>query len=375
MTPRETKAPEPLRLRARRPTVMRLSRRAVIVMIAAGAIAVVGALAYALTTSRAPREVAPVYNVGGQPPEKVRALPVDYRTRLGPPLPGDLGRPLLAAGVSPPPIGEGAVSTLPEALPPPPAAGPRSTSDQAAARGSGLFVAGAQVRHATVAAMAPSSRAAEAPPPGTPQRSEDRSTSPERLRSPASPFVVQTGAVITAALVTGVRSDLPGQVIGQITQNVYDTPSGRHLLIPQGAKVVGRYDSRIANGQRRVLLAWTRLILPNGRSLQLDDLPGADPAGYSGLEDRVDRHWSHLFAMAALSTVLGVGAELGADDDDHAVIRAFRRGASDTFNDVGRQTVGKGLDLAPTLTVRPGAPVRVIVTRDLILEPYESPLP
>ena len=126
MTPRETKAPEPLRLRARRPTVMRLSRRAVIVMIAAGAIAVVGALAYALTTSRAPREVAPVYNVGGQPPEKVRALPVDYRTRLGPPLPGDLGRPLLAAGVSPPPIGEGAVSTLPEALPPPPAVMPPS---------------------------------------------------------------------------------------------------------------------------------------------------------------------------------------------------------------------------------------------------------
>lgn len=180
--------------------------------------------------------------------------------------------------------------------------------------------------------------------------------------------------MIPAALVTGVRSDLPGQVIGQITQNVYDTPSGRHLLIPQGAKVVGRYDSRIANGQRRVLLAWTRLILPNGRSLQLDDLPGADP-GYSGLEDRVDRHWSHLFAMAALSTVLGVGAELGADDDDHAVIRAFRRGASDTFNDVGRQTVEGARSCADLDCAARRAGPRYRHPRSYPRSRYESPLP
>jgi type IV secretion system protein VirB10 len=198
-----------------------------------------------------------------------------------------------------------------------------------------------------------------------------RTTSADRLRSPASPYVVQAGAVIPAALVTGVRSDLPGQIVGQVTQNVYDSPSGRFLLIPQGAKLIGIYDNQVAFGQSRVLLAWTRLILPNGRSIVLENQPASDAQGYAGLQDRVDRHWGGLFGMAVLSTVLGIGAELGANDDND-IIRAIRQGSVGTFNQVGQQAVGRGLSVPPTLTIRPGAPVRVMVTRDLILEPYRQ---
>ncbi|MDP3854630.1 MAG: TrbI/VirB10 family protein [Phenylobacterium sp.] len=125
-------------------------------------------------------------------------------------------------------------------------------------------------------------------------------------------------------------------------------------------------------GQRRVLLAWTRLLLPDGRSLILEKLPAGDAAGYAGLEDQVDRHWSGLFGMAALSTLLGVGSELGVSDDEDSIVQALRSGAAGTFYQVGQQAIGKGLSVAPTLTIRPGAPVRVIVTRDLVLQPYRS---
>jgi type IV secretory pathway VirB10-like protein len=116
----------------------------------------------------------------------------------------------------------------------------------------------------------------------------------------------------------------------------------------------------------------TRLILPNGRPLVLGKLPAGDPARYAGLQDRVDHHWRDLFGMAALATVLGVGAELGQSDGDSDIVRALRTGASGTLNSVGQQAVGRDLSVPPTLTIRPGAPVRVIVTRDLVLEPFRS---
>src|SRR6202012_2272032 len=131
----------------------------------------------------------------------------------------------------------------------------------------------------------------------------------------ASPFVVQAGTVIPAALITGVRSDLPGQITAQVTENVYDSPTGRARLIPQGARLVGAYDSQVAFGQSRVLLVWTRLIMPNGRSIVLGRPQGTDQGGYSGREDEVDNHWLELAKAAMLSTVLGVGAELGAGAD------------------------------------------------------------
>jgi type IV secretion system protein VirB10 len=184
--------------------------------------------------------------------------------------------------------------------------------------------------------------------------------------------VVQAGAVIPAALITGLRSDLPGQITAQVTQNVYDSPAGRFLLIPQGSRLVGSYDSQVAFGQSRVLLAWTRLILPGGRSIVLEKQPGADAGGYAGLEDGVDHHWKQLFGAALLSTILGVGAQAGASESDSQILDALREGAANSMNQVGQQVVAKDLDVQPTLTIRPGFPVRVMVTRDLVLEPISQ---
>ncbi|RVD30308.1 TrbI/VirB10 family protein, partial [Mesorhizobium sp. M4A.F.Ca.ET.020.02.1.1] len=187
---------------------------------------------------------------------------------------------------------------------------------------------------------------------------------------PASPYVLQAGAVIPAALVTGIRSDLPGQITAQVTQNVYDSPTGRSLLIPQGTRVIGQYDSGVGFGQKRVLLVWNRLIFPDGRSIVLERQPGADGQGYAGLEDGVDYHWGELFKAAALSTILSVGAEAGSSGQESDIVRALRSGASDSVSQVGQQIVQRQLQIAPTLDIRPGFPVRVLVTRDLVLQPY-----
>jgi type IV secretory pathway VirB10-like protein len=201
----------------------------------------------------------------------------------------------------------------------------------------------------------------------------DRETvSPDRLANPASRYVVQAGAVIPAALITGIRSDLPGQITAQVTEHVYDSPTGRYLLIPQGAKLIGQYDSQISFGQDRVLLVWTRLIMPNGRSIVLERQPGADTQGFAGLEDEVDQHWGRLLGAAALSTLLGVGSELGASNNDNAIVTALRRGSSDSLNQTGQQVVRRNLNIQPTLTIRPGFPVRVNVNRDLVLAPYQG---
>jgi type IV secretion system protein VirB10 len=192
------------------------------------------------------------------------------------------------------------------------------------------------------------------------------------VTKPASPYIVQAGSVIAAALITGLRSDLPGQITAQVTESIFDTPTGRLLLIPQGARLIGSYDSQVAFGQSRVLLVWTRLILPNGRSIVLERQPGADAAGNAGLQDEVDHHWGELFKAGLLSTLLSVGAELGsgAGNGDSAVLQALRRGAGESLNQTGQQIVRRNLNMQPTLTIRPGFPVRVIVNRDLVLEPY-----
>ncbi|MFZ5834978.1 MAG: TrbI/VirB10 family protein, partial [Pseudomonadota bacterium] len=198
-----------------------------------------------------------------------------------------------------------------------------------------------------------------------------RTVASDRIATPPSPYVVQAGAVIPAALITGIRSDLPGQITAQVTENIYDSPTGRLLLIPQGTRLIGEYDTGVGFGQRRVLLVWNRLIFPNGKSIILERQPGADSQGYAGIEDGVDYHWRDLAKAAALSTLLGVGAELATDDGDR-LVSAIRGGAQDTINDAGQQIVRRQLSIQPTLTIRPGFPVRVIVTRDLVLEPYQG---
>ncbi len=202
----------------------------------------------------------------------------------------------------------------------------------------------------------------------------DRDTvSPDRVQAPASSFTLQAGAVIPAALLTGLRSDLPGPVTAQVTEDVYDSPTGKILLIPQGARLIGQYDAQIAFGQSRALLVWNRLIMPNGRSIVLERQPGADPEGYAGLEDEVDNHWGMLFKAAILSTLLSVGSEAGnSNNNQNSLVQALRQGSSQSFSQVGEQVVGRSLNVQPTITIRPGFPVRVLVTHDLVLEPYRG---
>ncbi len=384
-----------LRLRSERPPVMRLSRKVLTGVVGVAAITVSAALIWALYQGNRKSGGGPeLYNTETKTaPEGLSTLPRDYAgiaqnnlapsgiPPLGPPLPGDLGRPVL----SPQTPGPGAVD--PEQQ--------RIAQETDAARTSRLFATTSARERPAAAAPAASpvdqktitpTGQADLPPldPESLLNMQDRKSaflngavdrktvSPDRLENPVSRYVVQAGAVIPAALITGIRSDLPGQVTAQVTENVYDSPSGRFLLIPQGSKLVGVYDSQISFGQDRVLLVWTRLIMPNGRSIVLERQPGADTQGFAGLEDEVDQHWGRVAMAAALSTVLGVGAELGATNNDSAIVTALRRGNTDSLNQTGQQVVRRNLNIQPTITIRPGFPVRVIVRRDFVLAPYQS---
>ncbi|WP_232831295.1 TrbI/VirB10 family protein [Pseudogemmobacter bohemicus] len=319
-------------------------------------------------------------------PPRLAGLPRDYTGPvLGPPLPGDLGRPILDAQNRGQPVVPPTITT-----PPVDRAEERRLAEEEAARVSRVFF---QTEART---GSPAATPGGATTPGLPgldlagltgqpgqQTAQDkqlaflnapvdrRTTSSDRVMAPASPFVLQAGAVIPAALITGIRSDLPGQITAQVTQHIYDSPTGSLLLIPQGTRIIGQYDNSVQFGQRRVLLVWNRLILPNGRSIVLERQPGADSQGYAGLEDGVDYHWWDLAKAAGLSTLLAVGTELAVSDEDR-LVRAIRDGAQDTINDAGQQIIRRQLQVAPTLTIRPGFPVRVIVTRDLVLEPYRG---
>ena len=382
-----------LRLRSDRPPVTRLSRKVLTGLASVAAITMSGALIWALYQGNRKSSSGPeLYNTETKTtPDGLSTLPRDYAgiprntspppgsgtPQLGQPLPGDLGRPIVSTQSA----------TDPEQQ--------RIAQETEAARTSHLFATVSN--HERPASPLPSSSVADqrsatpsgqsdAPPldPESLLNMQDRKSaflnagvdrktvSPDRLTNPASRHVVQAGAVIPAALITGIRSDLPGQVTAQVTENVYDSPSGQFLLIPQGSKLIGVYDSQISFGQDRVLLVWTRLIMPNGRSIVLERQPGADTQGFAGLEDDVDHHWGRLAMAAALSTVLGVGSELGATNNDNAIVTALRRGGTDGLNQSGQQVVRRNLNIQPTITIRPGFPVRVVVNRDLVLTPYQS---
>jgi type IV secretion system protein VirB10 len=379
-----------LRLRGERPRVTRLSRKVLIGMAGVAALAIAGALGYSLQPRDRIGAAQELYNTQNRPAaDGLASLPKDYTGMprpappLGPPLPGDLGRPILNAGAAGNMTIVGASSSDPEAQ--------RRAQEGEAARVSRLF-AQTNERERPSTPIAPTAISAAdtgvaAPPSvdaGSAQNMQDRKTafltastdrrtvSPDRLAKPASPYVVQAGTVIPAALITGLRSDLPGQITAQVTEAVYDSPTGKFLLIPQGAKLIGQYDSSVAYGQRRVLLAWTRLIMPNGASIVLERQPGADAAGYAGLEDEVDNHWDMLIKGAALSTLLSVGAEAGTTGSESSLIQAIRRGGSNSASQTGQLLVQRQLNVQPTLTIRPGFPVRVLVTRDLLLAPYKE---
>ncbi|BEP62265.1 TrbI/VirB10 family protein [Variovorax sp. V213] len=407
-------APETVALRAQPRSVVRLNRRMLAVGAGTLAAAVLGGTMWSLQSQRRERNpAAELYNVdrvaradgldqlpkdyAGMPPTLQPAPPV-----LGPPLPGDLGS-AMAKAQQPMDVraGQGVDPTQAERL----------TAEEAA-RSSVFFrrSGGVSAKRGAVAENAMSATtthesaltAGQQPfnplgamnpavdSPADPVMAQNRQDRKEAflakagdtatrntgsLQLPASPYQVMAGTIIPAALVTGINSDLPGQVIATVTEAVYDTATGRNLLIPQGSRLIGRYDSQVAFGQRRVLLVWTRLILPDTSSVVLDRLPGIDPAGYAGLEDGVDWHWDRILAGAALSTLLGVGAELAApqnktDQDGSRLVIAVREGAQDTVNEVGQEITKRNASIQPALTIRPGFPMRVMVSKDLVLRPY-----
>lgn len=191
-----------------------------------------------------------------------------------------------------------------------------------------------------------------------------------RLQLPVSPYQLMAGTIISASLVTGLNSDLPGNVIAQVTENVHDTATGSHLLVPQGARLIGSYDSQIAFGQDRALVVWQRLIMPDGSSVVIDNLPATDTAGYAGLEDKVDFHTWRLLKGIALSTLLGVGTELRFGENEVDLVAALRSSAQESANQVGQSITARNLNIQPTITIRPGWPLRIIVQKDIILRPY-----
>ncbi len=202
-------------------------------------------------------------------------------------------------------------------------------------------------------------------------------TNPHRLQTPASPYQLMAGTIIAASLVTGLNSDLPGFVIAQVTENVFDSVSGRFLLIPQGARLVGTYDNVVSFGQERALIVWQRLILPDGSSIGIDNLPATDSGGYAGIAGEVDTHTRKLMEGVLLSTVLSVGSTLafGATGGESDIVRALRESTGQTTNRAGQRLVEKDLNVQPTLTVRPGWPLRVIVHKDIVLRPYRLATP
>lgn len=212
---------------------------------------------------------------------------------------------------------------------------------------------------------------------GEHRANENAPTDSDRLNSelmpPRSRYEIQAGQVIPAALVTALNSDLPGRVIAQVTAPVHDSVSGDHLLIPQGARLIGTYDNGANYGDQRLLLVWNRLILPNGWSIDLQGMEASDPSGASGLRDRTDNHLGRLAGAIGLSAIISVVANESEDSEGGSLTQSVGDAAAQQAAQTGARIVDRELAVRPTLRVRAGAPVRVLVTRDIVgLRPYAN---
>jgi type IV secretion system protein VirB10 len=407
-------------LRGRPRPVTRFNRRALLLAAVGVATLIAATTMLALKPPRArdAGEARELYNVRHVArADGLAALPATYADlpppiTLGPPLPGELGEPILAAerelGIAPSMY---AAAPGPTPFRPNPEldaereARLRAAQIAEAARESGVFFQLTNDARAGADDAAPALAGADvgalgnpfaflppgsAPAPGSPsgldetlahqnrmlalleEGPDEEIYNPHGLQLPVSPYQVMAGSIIPASLITGINSDLPGTVIAQVTQNVYDTATGGHLLIPQGARLIGAYDSVVAFGQSRALLVWQRIVFPDGASLVIENLPATDESGYAGLEDEVDFHTWRLLQGVVLSTLLGVGTELTFDDEESDLVEAIRESAQSAGNQAGQRLVNRALAIQPTITVRPGWPLRVIVNRDLVLRPYEG---
>ncbi|PBB29577.1 MULTISPECIES: TrbI/VirB10 family protein [Mesorhizobium] len=391
--------PEQLQLRASPRRAVRFRRGVIVAIAALGSGAILGVTMIALqgTALRIREQAEDLYNTERKPTaEGLETLPKDYSVMkpkpavLGPPLPGDLGRPILERqrqlGIAP-----GQEASAEE---------DRLAQQAIEARESQvMFRIENRPRETKVADNAQGARppfeaplaqpdagdakASVAPAEGdqnnqqrkldfVSQQSTNGIYNPHALQTPASPHQLMAGSVIAASLITGINSDLPGLVVAQVTENVEDTVTGSTLLIPQGSRLIGTYDSVVAFGQKRALLVWQRIVMPDGSSIEIDNLPATDTAGYAGLEDQVDFHTWQLIKGVALATLLGVGTELSFGDNESDLLKAIRESTQQNVSQAGQRITEKNLNIQPTIIVRPGWPLRVIVHKDLVLRPYTN---
>lgn len=408
---------ERLKIRSNPKPVTRINRKLLMVGAGLGVLGLFAAMSIALKPPKAanPADRHELYNTTNtRKPEGLSALPASYSelapiedriTRLGPPLSGDLGATMLRAerdlGIEPEYVDRFENDFRPN--PADEAERARrmreaALADEAAKApvffrlqsetGSTSAKQGTSSPHDPALDIGSELLALAALPQGAPsafgqpvdsnlqgrklafasQSADSDIHNPHRVEDPLSPYQVMAGTLIPASLVTGINSDLPGTIVAQVTQPVYDTVTGHYVLIPQGSRLIGRYQSEVSFGQDRALVTWDRIIFPDGASISIS-APGSDAQGYAGLADRTDHHWNRVFVAAGLATILGVGAELGNDGEGN-LERAIRRGTTDTVNQAGQRVVERNLGIQPTIKVRPGWPVRVVVTRDLILRPH-----
>ncbi|WP_156434913.1 TrbI/VirB10 family protein, partial [Bradyrhizobium lablabi] len=404
--------PERLELRARPRPIRRLNKRTLMIGCAAAALLIAGATIVALSPPRMfkPTERTELYNTDRkQTADGLTKLPKSYQDlppKLGPPSPGDVGRAFaesekkLGASPSETPfqanpeqdveraerirqarIAQQAkesgllfrlsdkqdrrkrpiTTEQPSAFRPAPADNTPTTAD---------LLARAQGLNDRSSEIIPSSQARKLA--FVSSKADKETTNPHALAPAPSPYAIMAGSIIPASLITGLNSDLPGSTIAQVTENIYDTVTGEHLLVPQGTRLFGKYDSVVAFGQKRALVVWTRLILPNGNSIVIENLPATDVAGYAGLEDEVDFHTWQLLKGIGLATLLGVGTQLSLGNDEGDLVKALRESIQQTTNRAGQRLIERELDVQPTITVRPGWPLRVIVSKDLVLKPYQE---
>lgn len=345
--------PPDLALRARPPSPKRLSRRVIFAGLILAGVVIAFALVSGLSERPDRRGDAAETAVGaaGGPPESIQQASADYDAHalIGGEAFGLDTEPLAtdgAAELMPPtdPMwanasGAGEGSSARETPPDP----------QAVARASPILFAGREAGGST---------------------GEDADRLDARLSPPRSRYELQAGHVIPAALVTALNSDLPGRVIAQVTAPVYDSVTGDHLLIPQGSRLIGTYRDGARYGDSRILLAWNRLILPNGWSINLENMDASDPSGASGLTDRTDNHLDRLAAAIALSSIITVAANEAEDSESSGFSQSLGDAAAQQAAQSGARIVDRELAVRPTLRVRAGAPVRVLVTRDIVLRRY-----
>lgn len=380
--------PETLAIRARPPRAIRFKRGAIIAIAACLSVSLIAVTWMALKPRLFQR--GDTQQELSQPnlrptSDGLSGAPATYGDvpRLGPPLPGDLGKPILerqqqlATAVNP----NGQQLQQAEA-----AERERRLAELKAARESGVLVQNRQGQStAEAAVVAPTATPASEPgkvtlDPTSDPNAQGRKTAfvaalnpngdvnPHMLTPLSSPYTLSAGSVIPASLITGLNSDLPGLVTAQVTQNVFDTVTGKILLVPQGARLIGKYDSIVAFGQKRALIVWQRIIMPDGSSLRIDNVPATDPSGYAGLADKVDFHTWQLLKGVVLSTLLGVSSELALSGQSD-LVQAIRMSTQDNVARAGDQITQRNLGIQPTITIRPGAPVRLVVNRDLVFAP------